>query len=85
MTLTVTFIDPALTIAVVLVEPSWIDRVLFGARAIEDMACAATALSGGRLWIWDSTGKRIANRRIVAAIERARNSAEAEQRWTVTA
>ncbi len=85
MTITVAFIAPALTIAAVCVHPSWIDRVLFGARSLEDMACAAADPSGGRLWLWDSTGRRISNRRIVAVIERARSSAEAAQRREVTA
>lgn len=85
MTITVTFIDKAMALAHVWSAPSWIDRMLFGARLIDGLACATAAPSGGRLWLWDSTGRRIADRRIVAAIERARSSSEGAQRREVTA
>jgi len=85
MTITVTFIDKAMALAHVWSAPSWIDRMLFGARLIDGLACATAAPSGGRLWLWDSTGRRIADRRIVAAIERARRGADSAQGWAVPA
>jgi len=84
MKVTVTFMDNARRTAAINVRPSLLDRLLLGARELQDMACAAVHDDGGRLWLWDSTGRRITNRRIVATIERSRRLVEAAHRREVT-
>lgn len=78
--ISVTFCDIALTLAALHVEPSWLERILFGRVELDDLVTAVPSIAGGRLWIFDSTGRRVRNARIVAAIESARQRAEREQR-----
>lgn len=75
----VTFIDAALTLAAVHIEPSLLERILFGATVLDDMVVGRPAPGGGRTWLHDSTGRRVQSNRIVNAIERARFSEIATQ------
>lgn len=81
----VSFCDAALTLAAVHVRPAWWDRLLFGASELDSMAASVADPGGARRWLWDSTGRRIANSSIVAALERERRRVEAEQRIAVAA
>lgn len=80
MKIRVSFCDAALTLAAVHVRPAWWDRVLFGASELDSMAVAVADPGGARRWLWDTRGRRITNRHIVAALERERRRLEAEQR-----
>lgn len=76
MTITVTFCDRALTLAAIHCEPSWLERLLLGAKTLNDLVIGRPAPGGSLLWIHESTGRRVRSRRIVDAIELARRRCE---------
>src|SRR5262249_32162690 len=76
----VAFHDAALSLASIRLTPSRLDRWLFGAVELDDLVAARQIPGGGLLWLHGSTGRRIVNDRIVAAIERQRLRERAQQR-----
>ncbi len=81
----VSFCDAALTLAAVNVRPAWWDRLLFGSVELDFLAVGVASVGGGLVWLYDSTGRRVTSRSIVAALERERRRVEAGQRTAVTA
>lgn len=70
MRISVALCNPEL--ALVRVEPSWLERILLGRKAIDDLVTAAPSIGGTTIWIWDSTGRQVDNRRVLDALEGAR-------------
>lgn len=79
MTITVTFANAAATLAAVRIEPHRIRRI-FGAEVRYELATGVTTIAGGTLWVWDTTGRPVKERRIVEALERAQTKALGERR-----
>lgn len=74
MRVRVSFIGESLVLASVHAAPSLLERLW--SRDLEAMAVAVPEPGGGRLWLWDDSGRRITSRRIVAALEQERGRVE---------
>lgn len=59
-------------LALVRVEPSWLERILLGRKAVDDLVTSAPSIGGTTIWIWDSTGRQVDNWRVLDALESAR-------------
>lgn len=83
MRVTVTFCDPALTLASIRVEPSRLARLFFRTVELHDLVVARPCPEGGLLWLYDSTGRRVLDHRVIVAIERTRAREFAHQRLAI--
>jgi len=79
MKISVTFLDAGLRLASLRVEATWWEALL-GRRSGDELVIAVPALQGGTIWVRDSTGRRINDRRVVDELERQQARASAELR-----
>lgn len=77
MRASIVFLDTSLTRAALHLEPSRLERWFLG-RAPQDIVITAVAdLASGRIWIRETTGRRITSRKTLEAIDRAHVMAQA--------
>lgn len=67
MTITVTFLDEAVRVAEVRIVPGRIGRLL----GRQERELRSVQGAGGR-WLDDASGRRVTDRRVIGALERAR-------------
>lgn len=83
MTITATRIDARL--AAVHLAPAWWERWLLGRRERTMHAVAIPDIGGSRCWIDDHTNRRIADQRVLHALDQLETRTAGEQRLAVTA